>query len=347
MLDILRPGEYLAKDESQEGRPVYILPSEEKIFVDPSFIHEGLQGPFDFLADYGEQLKDLQLPTQMDYKPLGVSHHFDNPLVRVATDNLTLLAKVGINRKIFGDSDFGVLYAANFTLGYTPVLEAATNKMDRGKQWTLVSPLRGGEVVHEITQALGYTPNIPIVRASRVVLKDGTYLIGIQDHNGSGMEIDNQVIFGDDCRAAAGSEDAVLRWVMGKNPAVSAVHSAIGVGVKKSGEILTDTWSSRNITYSSDVGAEANSMNEDYYLTVTEEERQKGRFPEECIYRVGDMGLAMSLRGERGDIIKPVIRAVAQNKLSPEMIYESTRNFINDPENLSLISRRLLNESKI
>jgi hypothetical protein len=342
MRELYEPDMYIPKRDG--SFPCHLMCVDNKLAVPNEYIHEGLNGSFDIVFDYGRSLQPLQAASGIGLKPEGVINHSENAVdIKKATDNLTLLAANGINRHLFDDINFGVIYTANFVAGFKPVLEAAAREMGK-EPWTLLAALRGGQVIHEMTKALGYSPNIPLFRASRVILGDGGYLVGVQRYGA--FFVENQVMLADDCIAAAGTTDAEIRMVLEANPKVAKVVSAVGLGVKKSETYLRDRWAERGFGFTQNVAALANGMNVDYYLKVTEQERATGRFPRGCEYRVGDMGSAMSLQEKRGDILRPVIRAVAQGRITEDLIFDATAEFLKGPSQLTDQAQRILNEAR-
>ncbi len=325
--------------------------TESKLQVKEELILEGMFGPFDCLFDYTscqETIEGLKRATLMHYWPKGIEFHSrHDKQIKQAFDNLTLLANADPEELDPDNPLVGALYAANFTLGYRPVFQEAIKELEtesfEEEKITLISPLRGGRVVQVISKALGYDLNIPQIRASRVVLKDGSYLIGIQLLDES--ELTNRIIFGDDCRAVGGSEDALLRLLLRENPAIRAIASAVGVGVKSASSLLAAVWGQKEgISHRSHVGAPANAMTDEYYLKVAPGEIAAGVFPRNCLYRVGDMGRFMDLEGERGEKIIPVIQAVAQGQIPAELIFEVTEQVIADPRTLSSKITRIFEE---
>ncbi len=333
MSEILGPSVY----EVNKGLPSYVEMADGKLLVKKDLIHEGRTGPYDFLADYGFGLKPLRDPTKTDFWPEDITYAGrDNPRVQRAFDNLTLLT--GIPNVDFKNPPFGVIYAANFAAGFRDPFSSALKELD--KHTTLLAPLRGGEVIHIIARALGFRGNIPQIRESRVVLKGGYYLVGLRQIDPE-VKIEDNLLFADDCRAAAGSEDTLLRWAIGLNPNVQKIASVVGVGVKRSSEILAKTW--RKWNYRSLVGADANAMNDNYYLKITDEEHTQGKFPGYCNQRVGDMGTAMDLQDPRKrEILSTIIRAVTLGKISPEEIFQATKRIIQKPDQMEKIAEKLL-----
>lgn len=340
---VLRPDTYGVVDVARAKETGFLEVETDGLYVAQDRVHEGLTGPYIAVFDYGQAMVPLIQPTDPDHWPEGIVHHsVQNTTVQQASDNITLLANLGaqLGADYLDDPSLGALYAANFALVYTPAFEKVASEAQAraGNNWTLLSPLRGGEVVHLIAQALGYSPSIPRVRSSRVILDDGRYLVGIQ-----APENDNTIhpiiVFGDDCRAAAGSEDAMLRWAREKIN-VGAIFSAVGFGVKRASEILSRTWQDK-AEYQSHVGAPANGMDSSYYLAVTHQEITAGLFPQHCVVRVNDMGRVMSLLDpERRAVIGPVIMAAATGELSAEQIFDATRTVIDDPSQLESQVRR-------
>ncbi len=333
MSEILGPSRY----EVNKVLPSYMEMADGKILVKRGLIHEGGQGPFDCVTDYGFTLMDLREPTKTDFWPENVTYvGREEAKVRRAFDNLTLLA--GIKDVDFKNPWFGVIYAANFTVGFREPFSSALGELD--EHTTLLAPLRGGEVVHIIARTLGFRGNIPQVRESRVVLKGGVYLVGLRQIDPE-VKIEDNILYADDCRAAAGSEDTLLRWAVDLNPNVQKIRSVVGVGVKRSSEILFRTW--KKWDYRPLVGADANGMNDNYYLKVTEEEHAQGRFPRSCSQRVGDMGTAMDLQDPRKrEILTKVIEAVASGKISANEIFQATKIVIEKPDQMEKIAAKLL-----
>lgn len=321
MVETLNPSLY--HHEFQKSLPAYLSYTKEGICVEKSEVEEGDPGPYHFLADYGKSLEWLQQPTSVFIRPWGVRVRSErDDQARESFANLTHLANAGFD---LDSKEYATLYTANFALGFAPTLREAVDSFGYGMMdWTLISPLRGGEVVQVIAKACGYFPEIPKIRASRVVLENGNYLVGIRELEPR-ITIRRFVVFGDDCRAAAGSEDTLLHWAIGKNPDLTDVRAVVGVGVKSSSEVMVGTWR-KQFDYSSFMGAEANGMNNHYYLTVTDEEKKCGRFPSHCEMRVGDMGRAMDLGSEeRKEVLVPLIEAVVQGKIDGKRILEATR----------------------
>ncbi|MDZ7586529.1 MAG: hypothetical protein U0946_02135, partial [Patescibacteria group bacterium] len=281
-----------------------------KLFVDEGLIHEGAPGPYVYLTDFGHELTGLQQSTLADEVVSNLKVHSQDETVKEAFRQVTFLANLGVE---LADPYFGILYSAAFTLGYVPVFKAAV--ADLKHDITLIAPLRGGKIVQVIARALGLSgDNKPInqvveVRASRVVLKNGNYLIGVFEPRPeadqplaeeSPIIANNNVLFGDDCRAAGGSEHTLILWCQHQNPKIKRVVSAVGMGVKRTSRELLDHWQNSQVSYLSHVGEVTNSMNKDYYLNTTADERKQKNLPESCVYTVNDMGSAMSLSGERG-----------------------------------------------
>ena len=294
-----------------------------KLFVDEALIHEGAPGPYVYLTDFGHQLTGLQQPTPADEAVSNLKVHSQDEIVKEAFRQVTLLANLGVE---LADPYFGILYSAAFTLGYVPVFKAAVADLEH--DITLIAPLRGGKIVQVIANALGLSgEDKPInqvveVRASRVVLKNGNYLIGVFEPEKQAV-INSQVLFGDDCRAAGGSEHTLILWCQHQNPKIKRVVSAVGMGVKRTSRELLDHWQNSQVSYLSHVGEVTNSMNKDYYLNTTADERRQKNLPESCVYTVSDMGSAMSLSGERGQMIIPVVEAVAKGEISADQVLSS------------------------
>jgi DNA-directed RNA polymerase subunit L len=326
-------------ERTKSGEASFIKRSPNGLYVDKRKIHEGLSGPFQMLADYGHGLETLKKETAFGYHPEGITDFSGDPTVLEATSNLTMLARIADMQGVIDDPNFGVLYSANFTLGFVTPFDAAVESME-GEDWTLLSPLRGGEVVHEIAGALGYEQNHPLFRGSRVILDDGRYLVGIQvgDEN---VDIRENIVFADDCQAAAGSMDATLHWASNANGGIKRMAVAVGVAVKRSAEAISRSWQRESDKAFYFTGALANGLTDKYYIRVTEEELRKGLFPENCWFRVGDMGGAMSLTGKRGEQIRPVIRAVARGLIPADKVFEATNKVILNPELLGEESKKL------
>jgi len=326
----------------KEDIPPYLKFENGRVVIDENFIHEGSSGPFTFLSDYGKNLEYLKESTEVDYLPQGIEIHARTKTkVRTASDNLTRLANLGID---FNIPAFGVLYAANFTLAFIPPFEAAISKA--GNRWSLLAPLRGGEPIHIIAKAKGYKHNIPRFRASRVILLNGEYLVGIQELD-SDIKLENVLLLCDDCLAAAGSADTTVRWACQINPNIREIYGVVGVGVKRSTETLSVTWKRNKLNSSFEMGADANTMDDNYYLRVTEEEKGS-RFPEHCTYRVGDMGQAMNLTdARRRNVLEPVIRAVANPGIDPQLIFEATSRVVKNPLSLHLWADKIFTKAQL
>ena len=255
------------------------------------------------------------------------------------TDNLTLLAGVGKNRRLFG-SQFGGLVRGKFYARLRSCFGGPQLRRRVIRNGLCFHPSGAGKWFMRLRAPGGTNRTRHLVRASRVVLNDDRYLIGVQEKE-EGILIDDTVIFGDDCTAAAGSEDALLRWALAKNPCFSSSFCSRG-WCQRSSEALFKTWQPKLRSFSLFVGASANAMTADYYLMIIEEEHARGRFPEGCEMRVGDMGKAMDLAGERGEIVRPVICAVAAERVDPELVFQATAGFIARPETLEEQSSKIV-----
>ena len=350
----LSPVVYSEKAVSGQPDCLFKL-SDGNWWIDPKRIIEGSQGPFDLVADYGRSLEGLREPTEVDYWPEGVAFHSrKNENVCRSFNNLSSLVGTGLDP---ASPQFGVLYAANFIRGFIEPFQKAVADW-KGKDWTLLSPLRGGRVVQEIAKALGYDPNIPKIRASRVMVKTGeeptdksiSYLVGVRQLEPV-EKIDDLAMFADDCCAAAGSGDTVLRWAKSLNGGLKEIRFAVGVGVKRSIDILNKTWGdgASPMGERCHAGAEANRMGENYYLELTPEHQEQENLPSCCKQRVGDMGKAMDFsEPERGKMLLQIVQAVAQweishqGGISPEQVFERTAKVIKNPNELELQANKLL-----
>jgi hypothetical protein len=328
--------------------PPFISPDQSQgLLVEEEMIHEGSSGPYVQIANYGTSLESLKSPTGYKQKSELVTYLAgQDKVVRQASKNITSLVELGYRLDSFSDKPFSLIYASNFILTIIPSLEAAIS--DSGQDWTLIAPWRGGEIVQQVIGARGYNPNMPLIRESRVILKDGGYLIGISVEQNNPVVITDSIVFADDCRAAAGSEDAALRWAIEQNPGVKSIASAVAIGVKKSGDIISQTWNNKDgISYVSYAGDSANGMNDDYYLVVTDEEKKRNVYPKECQYRVGDMGEVLSLRDGRQEFMLPLINAVAEEKIDSDFIFTVTKQALmtKDPKGLDWLGQSLLDKT--
>lgn len=300
------------------------------LYVRSSQIHEGIEGPFHLIADFGQSLQGLRQKTPVDYYPDEEQIHYharENDQVARATDNLTRLPNSGVGLK---SSALSVVYAANFGLTIIDPLKSATEGLE--EKATLLAPLRGGEVVQIIADALRLPVNSPQVRASRVVGPNGEYLVGV--HELEEVQVENHVIVGDDCLAAAGSISAMAEYAQAKNPNTKGrIRIAVGVGVVRSAEALSTT-----LGQQVEIGGAAHAMDGKYYLAVTNEQREKSPQLRDATYRVNDMGEIMNLGDPRKrKKIVPVLTAIAQGGISPDLIFATTEEVLENPGKIDSI----------
>lgn len=326
-------------EQSEQRLPDYLSRDKNgKLIVDKKQIHEGAPGPYIFLSDFQKDLINLQEPTDLKTEVEGLFVHSEdkkNPLIKEAFRQITLVAnlpEVASGKLPFEDKSLGILYSAAFAVGYTPVLKQAASVASMNA--TLIAPLRGGKVVQVIGEAAGLIGDnskkeeFPIghvleVRASRVVLNDGSYLVGMFTPENQ-IEMTDNVIIGDDCRAAGGSELTAILYALSKNPKINRIVAAMGMGVKRTSLAMQEYWQAQgeNITYEAHLGELTNAMNKDYYLNTTAEERKAKNLPETALFTVNDMGTIMGFSGQRGREITRVVKKIAAGRFSGEDVIE-------------------------
>lgn len=324
--------------------PGYLIDDGQgRLLVDKAQIAEGFMGPFIMVADFGHQLEKLQQADGYRRNGSKRSLYVHREKVEIAANpwkQIALLANMpSINEKVtLDDPDVGILYASMFALGYGPVLEAAVE--DLGGNITLIAPLRGGKIVQEIASAMGFVgkeiASVIQIRASRVILEGGEYLVGVFRPDEE-AKITEKILFGDDCLAATGSFSTLLGWAREQNPGVTNISLAVGVAVQNSSLAISDYWNSQpGINFSAHAGETTSSMTDEYYLQTTISERKAKGLPESAQYTVGDMGAAMSLEGERGEIIIPIVQGLVNNTISGrrarELVERATRGAYMQPE---------------
>lgn len=330
--------------------------------VDSDAISEGSPGPFQLLVNYGHSLEFLRLDSQIaDLPTNGVwlpdmgndSCLLDDvPVASIAAGNLTRLVNK-FSPESWSDLNLGVVYAANFVLTAREALVQAREHVgSSGRDVILYAPLRGGKILWIMSQALGFDFTIPSLRASRVLLKDGSYMVGLDltDYARHAREYGccNKAIFADDCLAAGGSQKTILNHVWLDGLAQSGIRPnnmavIAGVGVLRTANAVAETIS--GIKGEVFLGAIARSMNECYYLTLTPEERaiylEVGSDGERM--RVGDMGQIMSLQDQpRRSVLMPFVQRVTQGGVYPDRIIQMTEELLINPGCLEEIAEDLL-----
>lgn len=332
--------------------------------VDLNHVHEGSSGPFHVLVNYGQTLKPLQEPVTLAEVPAsGVCLPDANggyemingvPVAFMATDNLTRL----VNRFLYNEwsnLDLGIIYAANFVLAARESLVKAREHVgSSGCDVIMYAPLRGGEILWIMAQALGYQFTIPDFRASRVLLKDRSYMVGFDlikyQLNSGRYACCTKAIFADDCLAAGGSQLTILNhlWLAGLNQVgVKPEKAAImaGIGVLRTANSLVNVVS--NVNGRIFLGGVARSMNGSYYLTLSSEEvlnRFSELNPDQEHMQVGDMGTLMSLqdRGRRKALFPLIQQRTCSPKKNTVEVFRITEAVLREPDRLAEFAQEML-----
>jgi hypothetical protein len=241
---------------------------------------------WDFIFDYGTQLKMLQQPTEM-----SALHNVDNviwgePLGQISKPfrEITYLA----NAANLKDPDVSLLYKSMFVIGTRQPLQAA---LDYVKPDVVLAPMRGAKILKVMLESLGVSAdNMPFYRAARKLV-NGNYTVGI---NGVDSFIDGgNILFVDDVVAAFGSEKSSYdAWVSVMHHQPTRYAVCAGMGVNRAIMTRQSLLEAEKIDYKMFFGAVSHRLNDRYYLTLTDEEKTHLDLPN-SEFRVGDMGDAM------------------------------------------------------
>ena len=333
--------------------------------IDQAQIYEGNPGPHNCVFSFGKSLHSLTEAYPLGTCPSGVFlESKGGNFVARAVNNLTLLANLNLNRDGFDwwdDLSLAKLYAANFTYAFKRVFDkACINMRVEHKDTVLFAPLRGGKIVHIIAKAMGYDFIVPSMRASRVILKDkdglpGDYMVGIsyslsEDKKELTRAVNcTRAIFADDCLAAGGSQAAIYEWwkrnLQMKNLKPEAVAIVAGVGVLRTAGKQAERLQRLGLTGQSPavyLAGAAYSMSEDYYLTISPEQKLAERRFQGYDMRVGDMGRIMSLQTEeRVNALMPIINKVVTGGITLDEVLHITNLALTQPDRLYILSSRL------
>ena len=307
-------------EETGELDGVLLSERKGRLWFDQDQVVSGEVGPYDRVGCFGRSLESLQMSSKVGYRPDGVTEWaVDSKETVELARGITHLANSGME---MDRPALGVIYTAGFVAMFGPVLESVVKQVaenERGEGVTLIAPLRGGEVVHAMCRAMGMDGlHIPLIRQSRVMTVGGRYSVGLRVEEMRGDKLRNRVVFADDCVAALGSAVTALRWAR-EQGRVERVGVAVGFGVARSMSrlvsVVNEIAGGQEVPVVQ-VARIARAMDDDYYLALTEAERQRNGFPSHYQMTVNDMGKAMSLRGGRDRVLRPVIEAVVEGRIT-------------------------------
>jgi hypothetical protein len=271
---------------------------------------------------------------------LRFEEDLSNGVVSIPFRNITILGNAFAHD--LTNLDIQLLYTANFVVGYRKTLQEGIDFVGPDSQ--LWAPDRGGKIIRLMAKALGMnSERMVIYRASRVPSDDGGYSIGIDFDPRANEDFRDtaNILFADDCGAAGGTDVASLAVWMKQHGKPQKYAVAVGAGVRRTLHRRAVSLENAHINYHIGAAAEANVMDDHYYLGLTDQEKEVLALPQAYQMRVNDMGDVMSLETKARQKEQFLFENLTQSHQYDKEVLAITHNVFTNPSLLTKEAQRL------
>jgi hypothetical protein len=310
-----------------ESLPPWLMDTPEGL----EYLNDPEHTKWDFVADYGNQGVESRQPlplTELRGVNDGVKiyENLSSKQISIPFRNITCFANNGFD---ITHPDIQTLYSANFVIATREPMKAAVDMVGTGA--AVMAPERGARILKVMLGVMGFSQEqMPVYRASRKH-RDGHYTVGMMMTE-SFVQGNGNLLCVDDCAARDGSEDTSFNHWVDKFGMPDSYAIVIGAAVRRSVHGRSARLNAMGVNHAIFAASEANSMNDDDYLTVTPEETEVLKLPANYIYRVNDMGNGMNLVTPERQREIPLYQLLTASAENDATVLELSRQAIEQPD---------------